>query len=163
MELRFACGPDLEEVTVVGANHHRLVVERGLFGRDSDRSGRIAEAAFKLRSVDDLGELVELGGAVLERGEVHCDPAAAQLDRPAIDGLQVAVLEGAGKREAQFAAGGFGRILAELVQVRAEIFGVEAAAEEGEQVLALDDDGVGLAAAGHEQKHALRGAFLDTE
>jgi hypothetical protein len=136
----------------VSADHGGLGLELELQLGARRRGRRVAEAALELGRVDDFGELIELGDDIVEGGEVQRDAAAAQLDRPAIDGLQVAGLELRGKGETQLAARGLGRVAAERGEKSAEIFGSFGLAEELEQGFALDDDGVGLAHAGHESE-----------
>jgi hypothetical protein len=143
------CG-GFDEEAIVSADHGGLGLELELQLGARRRGRRVAEAALELGRVDDFGELIELGDDIVEGGEVQRDAAAAQLDRPAIDGLQVAGLELRGKGETQLAARGLGRVAAEIFEMRAKIVGIHTALEEAEQGLALDDDGVGLAHAGHE-------------
>jgi phosphoserine phosphatase len=150
----------------VGADHGGLIPQCALLGRGRDREGLVAEAALELGRVDDLGELHHFRGKVLKRGEVQGDFAAAELDVPAVDRLQVAVLKLARERDPQLAAGGLGRILAELVEMGAQAVltgGMQRVGEPLDERLPLHHNRVGLLQAGHEFEETLGGPFLDAE
>jgi len=93
------------------------------------------------------------------------DANFAALDPDVMDaqGLEFAALEVGGDEETDLAAAGLRRPGANRVEMDSEVLGVQALAQEGEELFALDDGGVALLDARHELHELVRRVDADLE